>query len=345
MTHNSPSQRALWQRRLSALALTLVFGVILAGGVVRTTGSGMGCPDWPKCFGQYIPPTDVSQLPPDYKIIFAVKGKEIADFDAFKTWIEYVNRLLGALLGVGVFAMLLSSVFSFRQDKLLFALSFILFLTTGFVGWLGSVVVASDLEPFKITIHLAGAAAITVLAVSVFDRARHSPLNTFSSNNPSQNDTQNKQQQNAIERRIFWILAAAIALSVAQILTGTQVREEIDIIAKSLDGRGRELWIESLSSIFPVHRSSSWAVVAVNGFLLWKLLGVVGAENDRFALTLRRLSMALASLIVAEILLGVTMKYFAIPKFAQPLHLLGAMGIIAVQWRMALVWKKRLKNT
>jgi cytochrome c oxidase assembly protein subunit 15 len=344
MTHNSPLQRALWQRRLSALALSLVFGVILAGGVVRTTGSGMGCPDWPKCFGQYIPPTDVSQLPPDYKIIFAVKGKEIADFDAFKTWVEYVNRLLGALLGVGVFAMLLSSVFSFRQDKLLFALSFILFVTTGFVGWLGSVVVASDLEPFKITIHLAGAAAIAVLAVSVFDRARHNPPNAFS-NAPSKNESESKPQQNAIERRIFWILAAAIALSIAQILTGTQVREEIDIIAKSLDGRGRELWIESLSSIFLAHRSLSWAVVAINGFLLWKLLGVVGAESDRFALTLRRLSMALASLIVAEILLGVTMNYFAIPKFAQPLHLLGAMGIITVQWRMALVWKKRLKNT
>lgn len=310
--------------RLALATLILVFCVILAGGIVRTTGSGMGCPDWPKCFGRYIPPTDISQLPPDYKTAFAVKGKQIADFNAFKTWVEYINRLLGALLGVVILILVIESRKTWKHDKWLPGLSVLLLIVTGFVGWLGSVVVATDLEPVKITTHMMTSVLIVFIATVVVFRA--GMLNEW-----KESGQKGLSQLVIGRRRLQVLIIAALILTLTQIVMGTQVREQIDMIAKMLEGRWREQWIEQLSMVFVAHRSASWLFVLLNGVIIWYIARIVNVSEDSLSLTLRRLSMGLMTLIVGEIVLGIAMAYFAIPKFAQPLHLLFAMGIFCLQ--------------
>ena len=77
--------------KFAFLSTVATYIVIFAGGLVRVSGAGLGCPDWPKCFGGWVPPLTASQLPP---------GFDSQTFNFTLAWIEYVNRLMGVLLGM-----------------------------------------------------------------------------------------------------------------------------------------------------------------------------------------------------------------------------------------------------
>jgi cytochrome c oxidase assembly protein subunit 15 len=155
-------------RKSLIVTIVITYLLIMVGALVRSTGSGMGCPDWPKCFGQYIPPTNISQLPTNYKEIFKVEGKTIADFNAFHTWVEYLNRLLGVVVGFVILAMVYFA-FPIRKThrKVWLSTLFSLFLVL-FIGWVGSKVVSSNLAPIKISIHMILALALSFVLVGTY---------------------------------------------------------------------------------------------------------------------------------------------------------------------------------
>lgn len=314
-------------RKFGVITIIAVYLLILVGGIVRSTGAGMGCPDWPRCFGQWVPPTELSQLPLNYKEIFKVQGKEIADFDAFKTWIEYGNRLIGVLIGFFVFITFVLS-FSFRkQDKLIFYLSFLSFFLVGFQGWLGSIVVATDLKPFIITLHMLLALVIVCLLIYTVTRSYNTIFQVEALNNKT---SLNK------------LLLVGLVLMLMQIALGTQVREAIDEISRSLSYTLRDTWIEKIGLQFYVHRSFSLLILGVHIYLMLLL-----KKNILVKSKLNVWANALVGLIGAEILSGVIMAYFAIPKVMQPIHLLLGSLIIGVQFLLLLMmnYDKVFKNT
>ncbi|HVX26033.1 MAG TPA: COX15/CtaA family protein, partial [Parafilimonas sp.] len=93
------------------IVLIFVFLVILAGGIVRTTQSGMGCPDWPHCFGMWAPPLSAKSLPSDYKKYLSKQDID-AVYNPAHAWTEYINRLITGALGI---LILIHVVWSFKK--------------------------------------------------------------------------------------------------------------------------------------------------------------------------------------------------------------------------------------
>jgi heme o synthase len=138
----SPRYRALVYSSLVASFL-----VVLWGGVVRVTGSGLGCPDWPLCHGQFLPSLDGA------------------------TRIEWFHRFLAIAGGLTVAAVVLWSLIVYRADRRILTLGVIAAVLYPLQAVLGAITVILELPPEWVTVHLANAelllATLTVLAVIV----------------------------------------------------------------------------------------------------------------------------------------------------------------------------------
>jgi len=311
------SQAAARFRRLGILTLIAIYCVILAGGIVRASGAGMGCPDWPKCFGQWVPPTDEAQLPANYHEIYAARGYENTTFNPVKTWTEYSNRLVGASSGLLVLLLAWSSRHYRNSDKGVFQLSLAIVFIIGFQGWLGSAVVASNLKPLMITLHMLLAWFLVILLIYSVTRSQQNLLAEMSWSGPSP--------------RFSLVLKIAMAMTLLQVAMGTQVREAVDFISHGESGLSREYWRESFPIIFYVHRSFSSLILFTNLWLSWNL----HRQTDTPPL-LRRTAYAISGLVITAILAGVSLDRLGFPAVAQPLHLLMANLIFGAQFFLFL---------
>jgi len=292
-------------RRLGILTIFAVYFVILVGGIVRASGAGMGCPDWPTCFGQWIPPTHESQLPPNYHEIYAERGYENTQFNPVKTWTEYINRLVGASTGLLIFFTAWSSRIFLRIDKTVFYLSLTAFFLIGFQGWLGSTVVASNLKPFMITLHMLAALLIVALLIYTIARSQRHFI--------SSTDTQ------VLPAAFKTVLMVAMAMTLLQVAMGTQVREAVDFIAHEHRYIERQYWRDDFPIIFYVHRSFSSIILFINAWLVWQIFRHITKRNLIFYT-----GCALLTLVLIAIMAGITLDRLGMPAAVQPIHLLVA---------------------
>ena len=331
---------------LVKISLVLIYLVIIAGAIVRMTGSGMGCPDWPKCFGYLIPPTEKSELIfssfHDYnkgemiilnseKLYSATndfKSNEAIDlnnwslfekhdyvvYDPLHTWIEYINRLIGALAGIPILLFTLISVYYWRDYKHRTLISILTVLGMGFQAWLGKTVVDSNLAPYKITIHMLMALVIVGLILSLIIHTKKSK------------SVNNKLFKNLI---IF-----SITLTLIQVVLGTQVREFVDEKVK-LIGYDKANWLTDVPIKFYIHRSFSIIVLIVNFYLLYL--------NKKLRLEFNKVNYIIL-LIGVEILTGILMYYFDFPVLSQPIHLVIATIIFGLQFYILLEYWLRSKS-
>lgn len=306
--------------RLTRWTLIAVYFLILVGGIVRSTGSGMGCPDWPKCFGQWVPPANIEELPDDYKDFYASYRhkknerfarylsalgfketahqiltdesiREEADFNPVKTWIEYINRLVGVMIGILIFAVAGYSLRLWKANRRLTLVAFFTLFLVGFQGWIGSFVVSTNLTPWTVTVHMFLALVIVYYLIYLVSRSSEKDFAEPGSS-------------------LFLWTSVCIVIVLIQILLGTQVREAIDRVAAQFS---RNEWVENLGVSFLLHRSFSWLVLLVHVVLVVKLMKTQTSKGFPLIVIL---------LILGTILSGTGMAYFAVPAVLQPVHLL-----------------------
>jgi cytochrome c oxidase assembly protein subunit 15 len=280
----------------------------------------MGCPDWPTCFGQWIPPTSEAELPGKYQEIYAQRGYADTRFNPVKTWTEYVNRLIGVSIGGLILLTVAFSIPLRKQDPPVFYLSTAVLLLVGFQGWLGSAVVASNLKPAMITAHMVMAFLIVSLLLYAVIRSQRVRIE--------------RTAFAPLPARFRTVLILAMVMTLLQIAMGTQIRESVDVIATLFSVADRHLWREEFPTVFYVHRSFSSLILLTNLWIAWTLVRQVGLGH-----WYTRLGIVLAGLVVAAIAAGVGLDRFGFPAVIQPLHLVLANLIFGTQFALFSIYR------
>ncbi|MEJ6546309.1 MAG: COX15/CtaA family protein [Flavobacteriaceae bacterium] len=333
--------------RFAKLSLILVYLVIVAGALVRMTGSGMGCPDWPKCFGYYIPPTNVETLMWSTDRAFE-KGQVIiyekellvaqsdfttgasinlslwepytkhayAVFNPYHTWIEFLNRLVGAIAGLATLVLAVLSLKYWKKNKTITLLSFGVVLAMGFQAWLGATVVYSVLAPAKITTHMLMALAIVAALILLMVKA--APL-------------EKKQKYKGVFHKS---IAALVVIVLVQITFGTQVREFVDQQLEA--GVAKSHWLLYPTWIFYLHRSFSILPLFLTLYAFW--------INKKEGLGFAKIHWILGLMLVA-VFSGMAMYYIDFPWGTQPLHLVIASLLFGCLFYVFLESRNTVKNT
>lgn len=341
--------------RISFITICSLFLLILAGGIVRSTGAGMGCPDWPKCFDQWVPPTSEASLTIDYREQYLQKRiaknerfantlqtfgfsataealrkdpsvMAVENFNVANTYTEYVNRLIGAVTGLLMVVMLWFAYLNRKTHLRVFLLTLLMLVLTLFQGWFGSIVVSTNLVSWTITVHMVVAFIILMLAISAHSMVKYNNLET------------GKINISKLRWATFygWLL---LVLSFLQVIFGTELRESIDYYADFWQGTNRGQWVKLAGSIFQLHRSFSLVLLMLGLYMTWFVRIHFGAIKR-----LRRFSSAAFIFMLLQMLSGLTLSNFGLPAFMQPVHLLLASLLIAALWMQIMMIEVYKRN-
>lgn len=315
---------ALFQK-FACAALASVLLLLFVGAIVRATGSGLGCPDWPTCWGSMIPPTSVEKV--DFDEIDLEKFRRKAErhgrnpdsvtleslraeFNPVHTWVEYVNRLCS--LPVGLFTLAIAILAFVGPPKPPgvrwgAVASLVLVLIN---AELGRRVVLSGLKPGIITLHMALAILLLCILVYVSWKGGASPW-----------------RLPVPKRGLWWLGVGLFGLTVAEGVLGAQVRELTDELAKR--GGDRSTWITELesSAVYLIHRSFSWLIV-IGAVVFWFRL----PKSSRGWLV-----GLIVGVVASLLMMGLVLAHVAVLPIVQVLHVGAAAVLVTALFLWLLV--------
>ena len=291
-------------QRLALWTTAATYFLILVGGLVRASGAGLGCPDWPRCFGSWIPPASAADLPAHF---------DVSQFNPTLMWTEYLNRLLGVTVGFLILATTIAAWRNHRHEPRIVWTTTMALLLTGFQGWLGGRVVAHELAAWIVTVHM-------IVALVIVQMLLYVTVEAFG-----------KSEGRRLKAEGLAI-TALILLTLVQIGFGTQVRGAIDTALDA--GVARELALGTVGPVDFLHRDLAFAVLAGSAALTFWLL------SKRAASRLVRWSFVVLGLALLQVLLGAVLAYGSLLPAAQVGHLTIASLLLGAETVLFLLSRK-----
>jgi cytochrome c oxidase assembly protein subunit 15 len=282
-------------RRWAVFTTAATYFLIFMGGLVRVSGAGLGCPDWPKCFGRWIPPVNAGQLPADI---------DPALFNFTLAWIEYINRLIGVVVGLLIAATAVLAINNFRKVPRILIPSILAAVLVAFQGWQGGKVVASELEPIIVSVHMIIAFVIVSFLIYVSQQAYYIEYTDAEKNAVYPRGT-------GVISGILWILV------IIQVVVGTQVRAAIEVVAERMPLMPESVWLDNVGTAAFLHTVLGIVVVLGACYIAYRIM----RYSRRPSPVVRQVIWTMTGLTLIQILFGIVLFAAGIPAVIQVLHL------------------------
>ena len=286
----------------SAVVSTILsYLLIFVGGLVRVSGSGMGCPDWPKCFGRWIPPTNIDQIP---------SYIDATSFNIVLAWIEYGNRSLGVLVGFSIIVLNIIAIYYFRKETKLLVSAILSLILVGGNGGLGAIVVSSILNPFLVSLHM----ILALMLVSVLSYACIESYKLINIEKFKDLEINSSLSNSLI---IFWILI------VVEILLGTGIRTNLELVSIENPLLSKGELLNALDSYKYLHSFLGFTLLFLSIYIYSQL-----RKNKLYIA--RFLGIFILGMIIVQIFLGEMMIFFELPQLTRLFHTWGSSWLVGV---------------
>ena len=322
-------------QKIAIAACVALVVLIFVGAVVRATGAGMGCPDWPRCWGCLIPPTSVDQIDPEKLDIEKYRKKAarygidpesithetvIEQFNPVHTWTEYLNRLTSLPLGVLTLITFVASFWHWKKRPSVTVVAVVAFVLLLVNAWMGAQIVYSGLKPGVITIHMALAILMLCCLVYVAWRGCNKPW---------------KMPKSCRRGGMRSTAMLLFFLVIVEGVMGSQVREKTDELKNTHEHVVRSEWVGELeqSATYLIHRSAAWLILLVAGmFYLRGIKNQNGAPWTEYTIV---------GCVAAQMCLGLILSQVGILPVAQVLHI----GLSSILVSVLFLWLLASKKT